>query len=100
MATHTRLIPIERERIMVLLSQGHKPSDMATKMERYRSVITRELKRNSSPDGSYSAHIAQHSAVVSASKSHNGYQKLTTPPSCKSFNPANPDSDQTPPLTL
>ncbi|MCH8495106.1 MAG: helix-turn-helix domain-containing protein, partial [Balneolales bacterium] len=80
MATHNRLTPIDRERIMVLLSQGYKPSHIAYQLARHRSVINREIKRNSCPEASYSAYTAQHKADSSARKRHFGHTKLTKSP--------------------
>jgi transposase, IS30 family len=62
---------------MVLLSKGLKPSHIANQMARHRSVISREIKRNSCPGTSYSAYTAQNNADFSASKRHFGHQKLT-----------------------
>jgi IS30 family transposase len=69
MATHKRLTQIDREHIMVLLRQEYKPSHIASKMIRHRSVISREIKRNSLSSESYSAYTAQYRADRSASES-------------------------------
>ncbi len=61
---------------MVLLSQGYKPAYIADQLARHRSVICPELKRNSSPNGSYSAYSAQRIADSSARKRHYGHQKF------------------------
>jgi transposase, IS30 family len=80
MATQKRLTPIDRERIMVLLSQGYKPSHIADQLARHRSVISREITRNCSPEASYSAYTAQRITDSSARKRHHGHQKLTKSP--------------------
>jgi len=80
MATHKRLTAHDRERIMVLLGQGHKPSQIAIMMNRHRSVISREINRNSPVGASYSAYTAQCKANSSASSRHYGHQKLTKSP--------------------
>jgi transposase, IS30 family len=65
---------------MVLLSQGYKPCHIADQLARHRSVISREITRNCSPEASYSAYSAQHKADSSARKRHHGHQKLTKSP--------------------
>jgi IS30 family transposase len=84
MATHKRLTPIDRERIMVQLSRGYKPSHIADQLARHRSVINREIMSNCSPEASYSAYTAQRRTDSSARKRHHGHQKLTKSPAlCK-----------------
>lgn len=80
MPIHKRLTPVDRERIMVLHSQGRRPSYIADQLAHHRSVISRELKRNIAPDGSYSAYFAQNNADKFASMRHKGRQKLTKNP--------------------
>jgi IS30 family transposase len=49
MATQKRLIPIVRDRILVLFSQDYKPSHIADQLDCSRSVISMEITRNYSP---------------------------------------------------
>lgn len=50
---------IEREKIMVMLSQGMTPSQIASGLGHSRSTISRELSRNYKQHQSYSANTAQ-----------------------------------------
>ena len=49
----------QRYQIQVLLQAGTKPSSIALLIEKDKSVISREIKRNKSPSGKYHAHYAQ-----------------------------------------
>lgn len=49
----------EREKLFEFIAQGLKPIEIAQKLGRSRSSISRELKRNSNEDGSYSPSEAE-----------------------------------------
>lgn len=53
----------EREIVSQLWATGHSRKAIAERLGRSRSTIGRELKRNGTADGSYSAVAAQHQAV-------------------------------------
>lgn len=52
----------EREVVSQMLAAGHSRKEIAARLGRARSTIGRELRRNSHPDGSYSAVSAQRKA--------------------------------------
>ena len=58
MTHHKHLTIIEREKIMILSSQGTSISDIARLIGRNKSTISRELRRNTE-ENVYSASSAQ-----------------------------------------
>jgi len=71
-----RLTALERECIMLLLAQGYKHTHIANQLNRHRSVISREIKRNSCGNDAYSAHYAQNRATGNSSQRRHGHLKL------------------------
>jgi IS30 family transposase len=67
---YTTLKEPDREAIHSGLAQGHSPSRIAKDLNRPRSTITREISRNLSPQGYYSAFSAQKRADHMASSRH------------------------------
>lgn len=65
---------------MILLSQDHNPSQIASRLGRHRSVISREINRNCTSGGPYSACLAQAAAQANAGKRHRGHHKLSKSP--------------------
>lgn len=59
MNTYTHLSINEREKIMLMLAQGIKPSKIANILGRSRSTISREISRNCKSNQDYSANTAQ-----------------------------------------
>ena len=59
MDTYSHITPFERGCIMALHGPGYSPAAIATILNRHRCTISRELNRNRSPDGTYSAQEAQ-----------------------------------------
>ena len=59
MDTYSHITPFERGCIMALHEPGYSPAAIATILNRHRCTISRELNRNRSPDGTYSAQEAQ-----------------------------------------
>ncbi len=58
--TYHQITLEERYRIAALRQEGHRPAEIARRVGRYRSTISRELARNCSPwDGSYRPSKAQ-----------------------------------------
>ncbi|QDQ97192.1 IS30 family transposase [Tomitella sp. HY188] len=55
---HRGLSYTERVRIMIGLDFGVSKAEMARRIGRHRSIITRELARNTGPNGDYNADIA------------------------------------------
>ena len=58
MDAYRHITPIERGRIMTLFEQGHSPAAIAAELNRHKSTILRELKRNRDGE-SYDASKAQ-----------------------------------------
>ncbi len=58
MDAYHHITPTERGRIMTLFEQGHSPAAIAAELNRHRSTILRELKRNRDGE-SYNADKAQ-----------------------------------------
>ena len=59
MDTYRHITPFERGCIMALHELGYSLAAIATILKRHRSTILRELNRNRSSDGTYSASKAQ-----------------------------------------
>ena len=59
MDTYRHITPFERGCIIALHELGYSLAAIATLLKRHRSTILRELNRNRSPDGTYSAQEAQ-----------------------------------------
>ncbi|WP_435931139.1 helix-turn-helix domain-containing protein [Moraxella bovoculi] len=59
MNTYKHLGINEREKIMLMLAQGIKPSKIASMLGRSRSTISREISRNCKLNQAYSANTAQ-----------------------------------------
>ncbi|WP_442871575.1 helix-turn-helix domain-containing protein [Aminipila sp.] len=59
MSQYTHFTTFERERILFLLGQCKSLSFIASKLNRNKSSISREIKRNSVSNGTYSPSIAQ-----------------------------------------
>ena len=59
MDTYRHITPFERGCIMALHELGYSLAAIATLLKRHRSTILRELNRNRSSDGTYSASKAQ-----------------------------------------
>lgn len=59
MNTHKHLSINEREKIMLMLAQGIKPSKIASMLGRSRSTISREISRNCKLNQAYGANTAQ-----------------------------------------
>ena len=59
MDTYSHITPFERGCIMALHELGYSLAAIATLLKRHRSTILRELNRNRSSDGTYSASKAQ-----------------------------------------
>ena len=57
--SYTHFTTEEREKLLEFKAQGLKQIEMARQLGRSRSSVSRELKRNSSEDGSYSAFEAE-----------------------------------------
>ena len=57
--SYTHFTTKEREKLLQFKAQGLKQIEIAQKLGRSRSSVSRELKRNSSEDGSYSAFEAE-----------------------------------------
>ena len=57
--SYTHFTTGEREKLLQLKAQGIKQIEMARKLGRSRSSVSRELRRNCSEDGSYSAFEAE-----------------------------------------
>jgi len=76
---HTRITPTEREIISTELAQQKAPSAIARRLGRSRSTIMREIRRNTPPNGSYSAFKAQARAERMAS-SRRGVRKAGSEP--------------------
>ena len=57
--SYTHFTTGEREKLLQFKAQGLKQIEIAQKLGRSRSSVSRELKRNSSEDGSYSAFEAE-----------------------------------------
>lgn len=57
--SYTHFTTEEREKLLTYLAQGMKKIEIARELGRSRSSVSRELKRNSSEDGSYSAFEAE-----------------------------------------
>lgn len=57
--SYTHFTTGEREKLLQFKAQGLKQIEIAQKLGRSRSSVSRELRRNSSPDGSYSAFQAE-----------------------------------------
>jgi IS30 family transposase len=85
MRTQKRLTAYERERILTGLSLGQKPADLSRLLGRHRSVITREISRNTSPSRSYSAFTAHAAAQARASSRRAGRTKLACHPELWQF---------------
>ena len=64
MDTYSHITPFERGCIMALHELGYSLAAIATLLKRHRSTILRELNRNRSPDGTYSAQEAQARARI------------------------------------
>ena len=75
---YTRLNHEEREQIMILDSQGIKPSAIAASLGRSVSTITREIQRHADASGHYSAQAAQNRAEQRA-RSHHLKRKIDHP---------------------
>ena len=58
MDAYHHITPTERGRIMTLFKQGHSPAAIAAELNRHKSTILRELKRNRDGE-SYNADKAQ-----------------------------------------
>ena len=58
MDAYRHITPTERGRIMTLFNQGHSPAAIAAELNRHKSTILRELKRNRDGE-SYNADKAQ-----------------------------------------
>ena len=58
MDAYHHITPTERGRIMTLFEQGHSPAAIAAELNRHKSTILRELKRNRDGE-SYNADKAQ-----------------------------------------
>lgn len=57
--SYTHFTTEEREKLLKFLAQGMKQIEIARELGRSRSSVSRELKRNSGEDGSYSAFQAE-----------------------------------------
>lgn len=57
--SYTHFTTAEREKLLKFLAQGMKQIEIAQKLGRSRSSVSRELKRNSSEAGNYSAFEAE-----------------------------------------
>jgi len=53
MSSYKHFTPIERQYIQESLNKGKKKSEIARKLNRNRSSVSREIKRNGNKDGSY-----------------------------------------------
>jgi len=80
MRTLKRLTPFDRERILIGLSFGQSPADLARLLGRHRSVITREISRNTRTRRTYSAFAALKAALQRASSRRGGRTKLASHP--------------------
>lgn len=61
--SYTHLSTDEREMLVIFCTQGLSKSEMARRLKRSKSSITRELRRNSSENGRYSAFEAERKYV-------------------------------------
>ena len=57
--SYTQLTQNDRIALGALLRAGHTQSDCARELEKDRSTISRELRRNSGVDGTYHAGVAK-----------------------------------------
>ena len=73
MRHYTHLTTDEREKAMVLREKGYGVSEIARQLGRDKSCISRELKRNSKADGSYSAAWAEKKYRKRRKKCHKPY---------------------------
>ena len=48
---YTRLTPFEREKILFFLAEGKSVTEIAHLLDRSKSTISRELRRNAAPAG-------------------------------------------------
>jgi IS30 family transposase len=80
MRTQKRLTPFDRERILIGLSFGQSPADLARLLGRHRSMITREISRNTRTRRTYSAFAAQKAALQRSSSRRGGRTKLASHP--------------------
>jgi IS30 family transposase len=85
MRTQKRLTPYERERILIGLGLGQRPADLARLLGRHRSVVTREIARNTRGGRPYSAHAAGLAAAARASSRRGGRTKLASHPELWQF---------------
>jgi len=76
---YTRLTPEEREHISVGLASGLNQTEIARRLNRHRSTISREIRRHINGAGSYSAVKAQESAMKLA-RCHHRQRKLDQNP--------------------
>jgi transposase, IS30 family len=67
---YTRLTAAEREQIMIMLTQGHTFSGIATALHRSVSSISREVQGRKTADGMYSALEAQRGAERAGGSRH------------------------------
>lgn len=76
--SYTHLSPLERYQIQALLEAGRSIGQIAQHLGRHRSTITREMARNSDPQGVYQAYSAQQQARDRQSAQFNA-QRLFEP---------------------
>lgn len=62
----------ERDQISILFAKGQSQAEIATTLNRHKSTISRELKRNSSPNVLY---LSQHAQQKSEVRSHKAHKK-------------------------
>lgn len=83
--TPKRLTRYDRERILTGLTLGQSPADLARILDRHRSVICREIDRNTRGKHTYSAFSAQKDAQNRALSRRGGRTKLATHPELWQF---------------
>jgi len=76
MEIHKRLTHYDREQIASLLLLDYKPAQIAKKLGRHRSIITREIRNNQCRQTGYSAYDAHQSSQKRALGRRKGKHKL------------------------
>ena len=65
-----------RDRIEALSRAGHKQKEIATVLGVHKSTVSREIRKRKRPDGTYSAAIAEHKALVKREDSKHQGMKI------------------------
>ena len=76
MQTYQRLSSEERELLSIGFKEGQSQSQLARRLDRHRSTISRELRRNAHEDHGYTAYSAHEKAIHKAVARRKGRRKL------------------------